>query len=144
VLGQMKAPPLGGVRDYRYLVETHGPWVADKGERHHFSGPPTPALAEGKSFMFAAMVCVAFGLLIGGGVLANAYFSAKPAARSAAPPVTAGSGALLQAEEQEFSIFGVSLTLVPDKAAEPASSTVQPVTQPASNASVPPKAEAVR
>src|SRR5689334_17793772 len=30
VLNQLKPPPLGGTRDYRYLVETQGPWLTDR------------------------------------------------------------------------------------------------------------------
>lgn len=156
VLNQIQPPPLGGVRDYRYLVETHGPWVTEKSERRHHS-LSLPALPEGKSFLFAALVCLAFGLLVGGGVLANAYFTSKAAADAApagmdASGTTAAStaGSVVRpdqvGEESEFNVFGVSLTVAP----EPEKPSVvppkaQPVKEAPSRTAVrPSKAEAVR
>lgn len=156
VLNQIQPPPLGGVRDYRYLVETHGPWVTEKSERRHTSHA-LPALPEGRSFLFAALVCLAFGLLVGGGVLANAYFTSKTAAASA-PAGTDASGTTAASttgtvvrpdhvgEESEFNVFGVSLTVAP---AVEKPSIVPPKAQPVKDGPTttavrPSKAEAVR
>jgi cytoskeleton protein RodZ len=90
ILSQIKPPPLGGARDYRYLVESQGPWIVDRGDRQ---SPMTsaPPLTPGKSFLFAGLVCLAFGLLIGGAVLANAYFSSKTTASGTVDPGAATS-----------------------------------------------------
>lgn len=149
VLNQMQPPPLGGIRDYRYLVETHGPWVTEKSERRHIANAH-PTLAEGKSFLFAALVCLIFGLLVGGGVLANAYFTSKSAVSQPSPgnsgPAAVPSSAGLPeqlAGEQEFNLFGVSLTVSPEKPVLPPKA--QAVKEPAKSAVVrPSKAEAVR
>jgi cytoskeletal protein RodZ len=83
VLSQMTPPPLGGPRDYRYLVDSQGPWVVPRRERSHARHSPT-ALTVGNSFLVAAVVCVVFGLFIGGAVLANAYLNSKSASSTAA------------------------------------------------------------
>jgi cytoskeleton protein RodZ len=79
VLAQMKPPPLGGVRDYRYLVETHGSGVAPRRDRQR-AASSKHALSAGRSFLFATIICLISGVLIGGAVLANALFNSKSAA----------------------------------------------------------------
>jgi transcriptional regulator with XRE-family HTH domain len=143
VLNQMKPPPLSGMRDYRYLVETQGLWIADRSDQRPLAQAPTLS-GPGRSFVMAVMVCFGFSLLIGGGLLANAYFNAKPsattvaqddgaAAKSALDDGTAApQGAYVSAadlaDEQEFNVVGVSLTLVPDKTM-PAPPKAQPVNE---------------
>ncbi len=171
VLHQIQTPVLGGVRDYRYLVESHGPWITDKTYHHRHSPLPqnTPApnsgsgFAEGKSFLFAAIVCVAFALLIGGGVLANAYFGSKhPTANGAnhspGTDASAANGTVdahVDGEDYEFSLFGVNITVVPDQVIDlvhpvpkaipvPESMLLQPAPTKVETGFIPPKAEAVR
>ena len=75
VLGRMQAPPLGGARDYKYLLENHGPWIGDKDERTAMA--PVTKVTAARSFTFAAVLCLACGLLIGVVMLGNAYFGGK-------------------------------------------------------------------
>lgn len=156
VLSHLQTPPLGGVRDYRYLVESHGPWISERTDHapQHMAAPHA-TFAEGKSFLFAALVCVAFALLIGGGVLANAYFGTKnspsdPGHERGGAAYKADSALQNNAEEYEFSVFGVNFSLVPDQALTSSVDAPLPKAIPvpegmlAPQAPSPPKAEAVR
>lgn len=177
VLSQMQPPPLGGMRDYRYLVESQGLWVADLSERPAMPLAMAP-LNAGRPLMLAMAISLAFAVLIGGGVLANAYFHSKPEmATSTATPVpdhegvrpkmlaaveTVDSASLSRGaylspdqlgQEPEFSLFGVSLIVAPDRtgtASPPSKAVLVPpkaqavVEPPHSKTIVPPKAEAVR
>lgn len=183
VLGQLHQPPLGGMRDYKYLVESHGPWVDDKREQPALT-PAMPGVAPGRSFAFAALICLGFGLLIGGGVLANAFFAARNPAPATGPSpetsstTTAGAAdtAAFQArtppveqsslspdafrapdsagkDKEEFTIFGVSITVVPNGTKNSKSGTTAvPKAQPVpekfnvvpQRSVTPPKAQPVR
>jgi cytoskeletal protein RodZ len=117
VLEQMKPPPLGGARDYRYLVESHGPWIVDRSER--YAGAYPSSLGPGKPFLLAVMVCVVLVVLVGGGLLASVMFNFKPAS---SPDTTKAVGAEEQQryltagelEEPEFILQSVSVTVGPD------------------------------
>ncbi len=130
-LGLMTPPPLGGARDYRYLVESYGIWISDRQERRGAMSS-APPLAPGKSFLFATLVCLVFGLLIGGGVLASGYFNSKPASHhsseSLAPVVLQPSSASAGWRTADSDS--------PRKA--------EAVLEPAKSLPPPPKAEAVR
>jgi transcriptional regulator with XRE-family HTH domain len=84
VLGRMSAPPLGGARDYKYLLENHGPWIGDKDERTAMA--PVTKVTAARSFTFAAVLCLACGLLIGAVMLGNTYFNGTE--NTAVEPVT--------------------------------------------------------
>jgi hypothetical protein len=157
VLDQMKPPPLGGARDYRYLVETQGPWITDRNEwRAH--GTPAAALPPGKSVLFVTIICLACGILIGGAVLANAYLNSKTAAataaqnQSGAAAKSSTTASLVPDPAGESGAYVSPDALPPDKAPaggegnrpfapEPAVTKAIPV--PATGAPTPPKAEPV-
>lgn len=72
VLCQMKVPPLGGNRDYRYLVETYGPLKP-------LPEKPAPLLRRsnvpsGRSSLILASVSAFFAMVIGGVLLGSAFF----------------------------------------------------------------------
>ena len=56
VLQQMHAPPLGGVRDYRYLVENHGHWVDDYRNTPAMEKPVARRFPGSRSFGVLAVV----------------------------------------------------------------------------------------
>jgi cytoskeletal protein RodZ len=157
VLDQMKPPPLGGTRDYRYLVETQGQWIVDRNE-WRAKGTSAAALAPGKSALFVTVVCLACGILIGGAVLANAYLNSKTAAATAAqnqaggaakssttassaPDPAGESGAYVSSEaltsEQASAAAGTNRPFTP----EPPVTKAIPVSS--TGAPTPPKAEPV-
>jgi cytoskeletal protein RodZ len=157
VLNQMKPPPLGGARDYRYLVETQGPWITDRNELRASRTAAAP-LTPGKSVVFVTVIGLSFAILIGGAVLANAYFHSKTAAAiasqnqataTATPSSTASSvsnsaddsGAYVSAEalpsEQASATAGTNRAFAP----EPAVAKAIPV--PSTGGAPPPKAEPV-
>lgn len=156
VLNQMKTPPLGGARDYRYLVETKGPWIGDRTERRPHG--TAAALPPGKSVLLATIACVAFGILIGGAVLANAYLNSKTAATTASQNQAGGTTTSSTTASSASDSAGESGTYVsPDAlpseqapagvganrpfASESAVEKAIPV--PASSSPAPPKAEPV-
>lgn len=172
VLSRMKPPPLGGVRDYRYLVESQGRWVTER-RPHEAPLAPASGLNAGRSFLFAAMVSVACAVLIGGGLIARAYFSSSPDAGHSAQggtdstasstaattrTPTADSGGLTGGayvspdqvkEQQEFTVSGVSVNVAPQDSvvlkAIPVPPKAQPVLEPPGrHPASPPKAEPVR
>ena len=57
VLQHIQSPPLGGSRDYRYLIEDFGPWV-DEGRSHSAMMPPHRSTITPRSLMIAAAVSV--------------------------------------------------------------------------------------
>lgn len=70
VLEQMKTPPLGGVKNYRYLVESYGPLKAVSQSEHPAQDRTT--VASGKSSFVTATVS-AFCIMVVGGVLGSAF-----------------------------------------------------------------------
>jgi hypothetical protein len=153
----MKPPPLGGTRDYRYLVETQGPWITDRNEWRS-SGTSPAALPPGKSILFVTVICLAGCILIGGAVLANAYLSSKtvvaaaaqnqtgaaatsPTTTSSAPDSASASGAYISPDALPTEKAPASAEGVRPFSPEPAVTKAIPVT--ASGAPIPPKAEPV-
>lgn len=62
VLDHIQPPPLGGVRDYRYLVENHGHWVDD--DSNAVTMVPTRSMVPApRSIGIAAFVCTVVALL---------------------------------------------------------------------------------
>jgi cytoskeletal protein RodZ len=169
VLNQLKPPPLGGVRDYRYLVESQGPWISQRRERQHQSHAPSGPVGPPKPFAYAVGLSLVFALVIGGGVLASGFFQAKPALTTpktdeepameyTVRPAQAAdahdhsrepfsSGDSLSPQE-EFTLLGVSLTMMPDKPGADAPSAAPPKAQPVPESATPapsvPKAIPVR
>lgn len=86
-LSRMQAPPLGGARDYKYLLENHGPWIDDKDERTAMA--PVTRVTVARSFTFAAVLCLACGLIIGIVMLGNAHFNESESS-PATPRTVAG------------------------------------------------------
>jgi cytoskeleton protein RodZ len=163
VLHQIKPPPLGGPRDYSYLVKSLGPWISKRYEsRAH--GARASQLTAGNTFLLAAAVCLIFGLFIGGAVLANAYLNSKTATAAAskdaasaaaspapAPAAPAPSGPAPWssdpfAEEPSLSPSGVGAAKQPaaTPGTGPAPIKAQPVEEARRALPVAPKAEAVR
>ncbi len=65
VLEQMESPPLGGKRDYRYLVESFGSWISSRGD---FAAPPAKSRTKTRSTA-SVLAIASLVLLIGMGVL---------------------------------------------------------------------------
>lgn len=65
VLEQMQPPPLGGKRDYRYLIESYGSWIS---KRSDFAAPPAKRVSQGRS-PAAVLALASLVLLIGVGVM---------------------------------------------------------------------------
>jgi cytoskeletal protein RodZ len=152
VLNQLKAPPLGGARDYRYLVETQGPWISDRHEWRSNGNTPA-ALPPGKSALFVTVICLAGCILIGGAVLANAYLNSKTAAaaasqnqaadtaKSSAPDSASASGAYISPGELPTEKSAAVEPNRPFAPEQPAVTKAVPAT--ATGAPAPPKAEPV-
>jgi cytoskeletal protein RodZ len=149
VLDQMKPPPLGGVRDYRYLVESQGPWIVDRGDRYHSGTMASPAsLGAGKPLLLVVMVCFVLAVLVGGGVLASAFFNSRPA--STQPSIVAASDPAEQRyltadelEEPEFTVQSVSVTVADDNAGKQGSNANSKDRGKGSGTTAPPKAQVV-
>ena len=167
VLEQIKPPPLSGARDYRYLVESHGPWVVDRRERQAMAAS-SPNLHPGKPFVIASLLGVAFVLAIVGSVVATTLFSPKTTttsptqgkevtASSSSPSASSGSSFSTQpylppdqlTEEVEFSLNDARVTVLQKKPDGSTTPIVPPkavpvIDPPAKKKRQPPKAEAVR
>jgi cytoskeletal protein RodZ len=169
VLVQLKPPPLGGMRDYRYLVESQGPWISQRRERQHHSHAPSGPVGPGKPFAYAVGLSFVFALLIGGGVLASGFFSPKTTATNGdagdeakveytVRPAQAAddhdrsrepfSSADALSKEEEFTLLGASLTIMTDKPITDSAGAAPPKAQPVPESAVPgqsvPKAIPVR
>jgi cytoskeleton protein RodZ len=75
IVDQMAPPPLGGRRDYRYLVETYGTWVRDR-----YEGARARAMRKPRPVASLAVVSVIL-IAIGGMLFATAWWGdrGKPA-----------------------------------------------------------------
>lgn len=91
VLEHMQTPPLGGARDYRYLVESFGSWINSRGD---FSAPPAKAMTQtlsratklGIAFL---VLLIGVGVLLGQAWLGDHKNNASTAARSPLPVIPA-------------------------------------------------------
>ncbi|RBP47390.1 helix-turn-helix protein [Roseimicrobium gellanilyticum] len=111
VLEQLKTPPLGGVRNYRYLVESYGSLKAVSQSEHPVQDRTT--VASNKSPMITATVSAFCVLLVGGVLLGNAFLAQQE------PQPTPAAGAIVTnptvieeptgKEEPEFSLYGANL-----------------------------------
>jgi hypothetical protein len=140
VLDHIQPPPLGGVRDYRYLVENLGQWVDDESNTPSMAGTPQSIVPAPRSIGIAALVCLVVttfsvaGWYVLAGASANARTASSsklnetgiPRAEVVTGPATAantangpivmrahaadGMGALLAVEEEEFTVFDVTIT----------------------------------
>lgn len=63
VLDHIQPPPLGGVRDYRYLVENLGHWVDDDSNTPSMAGTPQSIVPAPRSIGIAALVCLGLTML---------------------------------------------------------------------------------
>ncbi len=94
VLEQMQAPPLGGKRDYRYLLETHGAWISRRGD---FSAPPAKSMKQSRSpaavlAIGSLVLIIGVGVLLGQAWLGDRKNNANTSVRGSAPagPTKAG------------------------------------------------------
>lgn len=87
VLEHLKAPPLGGVRNYRYLVESYGPLKPVSQSEHPMQ--ELKSVASGKSSLVTAMVTSFCVLLVGGVLLGNAFLGQQQ------PEPTPATGAVV-------------------------------------------------
>ncbi|MEI6534011.1 MAG: helix-turn-helix domain-containing protein [Verrucomicrobiaceae bacterium] len=92
VLEQMQTPPLGGARDYRYLLESHGSWIHKQGQ---FSAPPVKNMTQHRSVGALLAICgvvliIGMGVLLGQAWLGerktNAVSNPRPASNMVAKP----------------------------------------------------------
>jgi cytoskeleton protein RodZ len=116
VLEQLKTPPLGGARNYRYLVESYGPLKSVTQSEH----PQDRAtVAASKSPLITAIVSAFCVLLVGGVLLGNAFLGQQHPEQMPAPgaivtnpvPVSEAEPAVLpgQPVEPEFSVYDAKL-----------------------------------
>jgi len=71
VLDQMHAPPLGGTRDYQYLLKNYGTWTRRASRNASYES--APSMARGGSMGVMAGICAAL-LVFGMGMLLGAAF----------------------------------------------------------------------
>ena len=91
VLDHIQPPPLGGVRDYRYLVEDFGPWVGDHND-HQAMASSQASVRATRSLGMVVAVC-SFILLAGVSILlANSHWFKT----SAANPTVDGAGSVMK------------------------------------------------
>lgn len=93
VLEQMQTPPLGGARDYRYLLENFGAWING---RNDFTAPPAKAMTPNRSAV-ATLSIAGLVLLIGMGVLLGQAW--KNDRKTSAIDPARGKPALAKAED---------------------------------------------
>jgi cytoskeletal protein RodZ len=116
VLEQLKAPPLGGVRNYRYLVESYGPLKTVSQSEH--PAPDRTTVASGKSSLVTAVVTAFCVLLVGGVLLGNAFLGQQNPEPTPATGAVVTNPAAVHAEagkeqEGEFSLYGANLAVEP-------------------------------
>jgi cytoskeletal protein RodZ len=115
VLEHLKTPPLGGVRNYRYLVESYGSLKAVNQSERPVQGH-TPAVS-GKSTMIIVTVS-ACCVMLGGVLLGNAFLGQQQPEATPAPGAVVTNPVVAQAEagnerDGEFSLYGADLEVEP-------------------------------
>lgn len=123
VLEQMQPPPLGGKRDYRYLVENYGSWVSNWGD---FSAPPAKSMTKKRSpaavLAIASLVLlIGMGVLLGQAWLGDRKNSTASSARSKTPAGPSTEGvftAQTPANNQSGSPIGTHETARPSSSPE--------------------------
>jgi cytoskeletal protein RodZ len=118
VLEQLKTPPLGGVRNYRYLVESYGPLKAVSQSEHPATERTT--VASNKSPLITAAVSAFCVLLVGGVLLGNAFLGQQQPEPTAAPGAVVNNPITVQveggkAQDGEFSLYGANLDVEPEE-----------------------------
>jgi cytoskeletal protein RodZ len=84
VLDELHAPPLGGVNDYRYLVQSFGKWTRNRSSFSYArDNNNTSVMTKGRSMGLMAGICGAV-MLIGVGMLVGAAMVGEH--KTAAPP----------------------------------------------------------
>lgn len=133
VLQHLQSPPLGGARDYRYLIEDYGQWV-DGGHSHQAMTPPQRPAFSTRPLVIAASISV-FALVATVGVLvANAsIFKPKPPPRDDHPSL------IQKADTQPLSARQVPDVIVEKPAVAPPKALVVP-----DKNTPPPRAEIVQ
>ena len=85
ITAQMIQAPLGGARDYRYLVESLGPWVPDRPDRRLMnpvrSSPPSRSPVAGLVIIGLLLLAVA-GVLVAAGFFSEQKTPPKKAEES--------------------------------------------------------------
>ena len=129
VIEQMKAPPLGGVRNYRYLVENYGPLKAVSQTEHPLD---RTTVASSKSPIVTATISAFFVMLVGGVLLANAFLGEqkKDATPAGVAPETVATpspaDAASKANDGEFTLHGARLEVEPEVEVRTATPVVTP------------------
>jgi cytoskeletal protein RodZ len=126
VLEQMKTPPLGGVRNYRYLVESYGPLKAVRQSEH--PQERATVVASSKSPIIAATVGALFVMVIGGVLLANAFLGEPQKETTPAPaaPAAVTAADASKTADGEFSLLGATLEVEPEVEVRTATPVVNP------------------
>lgn len=125
VLEQMKVPPLGGVRNYRYLVESYGPLKPVTQTEHPAQDRTT--VASSKSPFVTATVSAFCVMLVGGVLLGNAFLGEqKPEPAPVAPGAMVESPAGTQSKDEDFNLYGASLEVEPEVEVRAAAPVVTP------------------
>lgn len=115
VLEQMQTPPLGGTRDFRYLMENFGSWV---GNRAEFSAPPAKSMSQPRSFapvlaIAGLVLLIGMGVLLGQAWIGDRKNNVSASARSASPAVPAKVG--ISTTEKPLSTYEISRpAIIPD------------------------------
>ena len=94
VLEQLHAPPLGGARDYQYLTQSYGAWIANSGDQ---SAPRAASVSQPRSSI-GVVVMASLLLIIGGSVLLGQAWLGD---RKSNPPATARQSATAPAVTTE-------------------------------------------
>jgi cytoskeleton protein RodZ len=134
VLEQLKTPPLGGARNYRYLVDSYGPLKSVTQSEHPVQDRTT--VASSKSPLITATVSAFCVLLVGGVLLGNAFLGQQHTEPTPAPgaivtnpiPMPDAEPAALpgQPVEPEFSVYDAKLGLESEAGAHSATPTTPP------------------
>ena len=128
VLEQMKAPPLGGERNYRYLVENYGPLKAVSQSE---PAQDQAMVASSKSPIVTATIS-AFVMLVGGVLLANAFLGEQhdEAPSTAAVPGTVAAPSpaddATAAKHGDFTLYGTDSEAQPAVEVRSATPVVNP------------------
>ena len=140
VLERLHPPPLGGVRDYRYLVESYGPWVPERRTPAPSHAPMRDSMPSPR-FWGVVVVTVLGMLMLGGVLIAGGFLKNEDSQGTAAKPAPPEAPVAVQPEE---------LGIIPPKAVpveeppEPVKPAIIPPKAQPVEAPKPPKAKAVR
>ncbi len=128
LLDEMKAPPLGGRANYRYLVETYGPLRA-QGEMTPQLERPT--VQSRRSATMLAIVSAFSVLVVGGVLLGNAFMNQNEPEPEVLQSTETSTGEVQPAsapavDDGEFTLLDASVEVAPEEEVRPVAGTFVP------------------